>query len=78
MEKPHLPLPPPPPLLSLIDMIHSPSLSPSPCSGWDNPLVALGQIRNGWRPDAILAMLLMGDAHNGYWRTGWNWQGGFS
>jgi len=42
--------------------------------GWDNPLVALGQIRNGWRPDAVVAMLLMEDSHNGYWRTGWNWQ----
>ena len=42
--------------------------------GWDNPLVALGQIRNGWRPDAVVAMLLMEDRHNGYWRTGWNWQ----
>jgi hypothetical protein len=46
--------------------------------GWDNPLVALGQIRNAWDPNAVVAMLLMNDTHNGYWRTGWNWQGGFT
>lgn len=45
--------------------------------GWDNPLVALGQIRNGWAPESVVAMLLYNDTHNGYWRTGWNWQGGF-
>ena len=36
-----------------------------------------GQIRNNWDPSAVVAMLLMDDTHNGYWRTGWNWQGGF-
>ena len=46
--------------------------------GWDNPLVALGQIRCGWDPSAVVAMLLMDDSHNGYWRTGWCWQGGFT
>jgi hypothetical protein len=46
--------------------------------GWDSPLVALGQIRNGWSPDSSVAMLLMADSHNGYWRTGWNWQGAFT
>ena len=44
----------------------------------DNPLVALGQIRCGWDPSAVVAMLLMDDSHNHYWRTGWNWQGGFT
>ena len=46
--------------------------------GWDNGLVALGQIRNGWAPSATVDMLLMNSIHNHYWRTGWNWQGGFT
>jgi hypothetical protein len=42
--------------------------------GWDTPLVAMGQARNNWAPEATVAMLLMPGSHNAYWRTGWNWQ----
>ena len=55
----------------------APALTLAPPLGWDNPLVAFGQIRNGWAPDSAVAMLLMDDSHNHYWRTGFNWQGGF-
>ena len=46
--------------------------------GWDTPLVALGQIRNGWQPEAVVDMLLVKSSHNSYWRTGWNWQSSFT
>ena len=63
---------------SLCASVGAPLLTPVPSHPpQDNPLVALGQIRCGWDPSAVVAMLLMQDSHNGYWRTGYNWQGGF-
>ena len=38
------------------------------------PRVALGQLRQGWDPDAVVSLLLMDVAKNTYWRTGYNWQ----
>ena len=45
--------------------------------GWDMPLVALGQVRQGWAPESAVAMLLMNVSKNTYIRTGYNNQGGF-
>jgi protein-glucosylgalactosylhydroxylysine glucosidase len=45
--------------------------------GWDNPLAAMGECRNGWKAESMVEMLLMPSIHNTYWRTGYNWQGSF-
>lgn len=45
--------------------------------GWDQPLVAMGQIRQGWDPHAVVDMLLMETPVNQYWRNGFNFMGQF-
>ena len=50
----------------------------SPASwGWDSPLLSFSLIRNGWSPESVVTNLLTPSVHNGYWRTGYNWQGSF-
>ena len=43
--------------------------------GWDMPIVALAQNRQGWAPEASVAMLLTNCSHNAYLRTGYNAMG---
>jgi hypothetical protein len=40
--------------------------------GWDMPLVAMAQIRQGWTPEASIATLLMNVSKNDYIRVGYN------
>ena len=40
--------------------------------GWDMPLVAMAQVRQGWEPEAAVATLLMNVSRNEYIRVGYN------